>query len=412
MIKLCEQYQDMDFSKLTDRELILFFDDFMKAYGELHFAGQPAGVMEYEHQYLSNHLIKKLKEKIEELDLARNEADLFSMMTTPTRPSYQQSEDLNLLKISEKIRQNEGMLQIFKSKQPNIISKVRRLYPALHKDIEKHHKEFCWLSYMWQGPCRKLDYYYELLIGLANDDCAERAKESNDHMKELEAEQRNILSMFDYKTRRLMEGAKDIVYLKGLRKDVLFLANHSMEKMQKEIMKRIGIVKPDFRLLLHDEIRSALMGADPKPLIKRRRKMHAIDYTEKGTEIFEGEDSASFIESLKIKTEIKEVHELKGMTAYPGEAIGIVKIINIPEDMDKMNEGDILVSQATQPDLIPAMKKAAAFVTDMGGITCHAAIVGREMKKPCVIGTKIATKVFKDGGRVFVDANNGVVRKV
>ena len=59
---------------------------------------------------------------------------------------------------------------------------------------------------------------------------------------------------------------------------------------------------------------------------------------------------------------------------------------------------------------MPAMEKAAAFVTDEGGITCHAAIVAREMKKPCIIGTKIATKVLKDGDLVEVDAEKGIVR--
>jgi pyruvate,water dikinase len=58
------------------------------------------------------------------------------------------------------------------------------------------------------------------------------------------------------------------------------------------------------------------------------------------------------------------------------------------------------------------MEKAAAFVTDQGGITSHAAIVAREMKKPCIIGTKIATKVFKDGDIMEVDANKGIIRKI
>ena len=66
----------------------------------------------------------------------------------------------------------------------------------------------------------------------------------------------------------------------------------------------------------------------------------------------------------------------------------------------------------TFPSFIAAMEKAAAFVTDEGGILCHAAIVSREMNKPCVIATKIATKIFKDGDLVEVDADKGVVRKV
>lgn len=64
----------------------------------------------------------------------------------------------------------------------------------------------------------------------------------------------------------------------------------------------------------------------------------------------------------------------------------------------------------TTPDFVPIMKRASAFVTDEGGITCHAAIVSREMKKPCIIGTKIATQVLKDGDLVEVDADKGVVK--
>lgn len=86
-----------------------------------------------------------------------------------------------------------------------------------------------------------------------------------------------------------------------------------------------------------------------------------------------------------------------------------MKIVNVIADMKKMKPGDILVSVATIPDIMPAMKKAAAIVTEQGGITCHAAIVSRELGIPCVIGTKVATKVFKDGDIVEVNANHGVV---
>ena len=80
--------------------------------------------------------------------------------------------------------------------------------------------------------------------------------------------------------------------------------------------------------------------------------------------------------------------------------------------MKKLKEGDILVSQATSPVMVPAMKKAGAIVTDQGGLTCHAAIVSRELRKACVIGTKFATKVLKDGDFVEVDSISGVVRKL
>ena len=82
------------------------------------------------------------------------------------------------------------------------------------------------------------------------------------------------------------------------------------------------------------------------------------------------------------------------------------------QDNAKVLRGDILIAVMTFPNFIPAMEKAAAFVTDEGGILCHAAIVSREMRKPCIIATKHATKVFKDNDLVEVDAEKGIVRKV
>ena len=103
---------------------------------------------------------------------------------------------------------------------------------------------------------------------------------------------------------------------------------------------------------------------------------------------------------------------VKGMIAQPGKVTGTVKIVRLVSELDKVNAGDILVTQMTFPSFISAMYRAAAFVTDEGGLTCHAAIVAREMKKPCVIGTKIATRVFKDGDVVEVDAERGIVQKI
>jgi pyruvate,water dikinase len=104
-----------------------------------------------------------------------------------------------------------------------------------------------------------------------------------------------------------------------------------------------------------------------------------------------------------------DVQEIKGQVACPGLVTGKVRIILKAEDIKYFNEGEVLVSYMTMPTFIPAMKKAVAFVTDEGGITSHAAILSREMATPCIIGTKIATKLLKNGDLVEVDANKGVV---
>jgi phosphoenolpyruvate synthase/pyruvate phosphate dikinase len=108
----------------------------------------------------------------------------------------------------------------------------------------------------------------------------------------------------------------------------------------------------------------------------------------------------------------KDISELKGSSACKGVVRGLARIVLKQSHMSSVKKGDILVAPMTTPDFLPAMERAGAFVTDEGGITCHAAIVAREMNKPCIIGTKIATEVLKDGDMVEVDADNGVVRIV
>ncbi|PIN86593.1 hypothetical protein COV19_03680 [Candidatus Woesearchaeota archaeon CG10_big_fil_rev_8_21_14_0_10_44_13] len=103
---------------------------------------------------------------------------------------------------------------------------------------------------------------------------------------------------------------------------------------------------------------------------------------------------------------------VRGFAASRGIITGKAKIILNTNDFGKLEAGDILITTMTSVDFIPVMEKVAAFVTNEGGITCHASIVSREMNKPCVIGTKIATKIFKDGDLVEVDADKGIVRKI
>lgn len=117
------------------------------------------------------------------------------------------------------------------------------------------------------------------------------------------------------------------------------------------------------------------------------------------------------IDFLKDRVDRKQrINELVGQAVFAGSVQGKVRVIRRLDQMDKVTTGDILVSPMTTPNFLPAMKKAAAFITDEGGMTCHAAIVAREMKKPCIVGTKIATKVLKDGDLVEVDAVTGVVK--
>jgi len=99
----------------------------------------------------------------------------------------------------------------------------------------------------------------------------------------------------------------------------------------------------------------------------------------------------------------------KGLGASPGMASGAVKIVNDIDELDKIHEGDVLVTVMTTPDMVPAMKRASGIITDEGGVTCHAAIVSRELGIPCVVGTSDASKTLDENQLVTLDGNKGII---
>ena len=119
------------------------------------------------------------------------------------------------------------------------------------------------------------------------------------------------------------------------------------------------------------------------------------------------------ISSVKAESEKPEDEESKelvrGLGASPGRGSGEVRVLDSPDKDHGFESGDVLVAEMTTPDWVPLMMKASAIVTDGGGVTCHAAIVSREMGLPCVVGTRNATKVLQDKMLVTVDGTHGTV---
>ena len=111
----------------------------------------------------------------------------------------------------------------------------------------------------------------------------------------------------------------------------------------------------------------------------------------------------------KEENEEKLITLVKGLPASPGIGRGKVKLIKDISEINLVEEGDVLVTAMTNPDMVPAMRKCAGVVTDEGGRTCHAAIVSRELQIPCIVGAKTATKTLKTGDTVTVDAVRGIV---
>jgi phosphoenolpyruvate synthase/pyruvate phosphate dikinase len=170
-----------------------------------------------------------------------------------------------------------------------------------------------------------------------------------------------------------------------------------------EVAKRMKITYEGLSHLTENEILSRNFS---KKDIEERKKeyLYLVENCQK--KIIIGQDLKKYSEK---KFENKKIKSFSGSIAQNGRAKGKV-IIADNYTLYKIKKGNILVAAMTTPNMTPYLKKIRAIITDEGGITCHAAVIARELGIPCVIGTKIATQVLKDGDRVEVDADKGIVR--
>lgn len=195
---------------------------------------------------------------------------------------------------------------------------------------------------------------------------------------------------------------KKYVYFRTHRMNLFLKSSYYLSYFFEQIARYLKIDKKLVEQMSFEELIIALrLGKLPNNLNKR---------LDTSTLSLLSSNGKIIIEIIK-KTKEKEIKidSLRGNIANLGQAKGLVKIVKSVNDLSKVKKGDILVSSMTVPEFVPAMERAAAFITDEGGITCHAAIVSREMNKPCIIGTKQATKVLKDDDLVEVDAIKGIV---
>lgn len=207
---------------------------------------------------------------------------------------------------------------------------------------------------------------------------------------------------------QLVDIMQFIIYYRTHRTDVMNMVAYQYIPQLKQMAAQRHLT---YEQLLHCMAQEILEDTVPSlDIINERRRRHAI-VMEEGLVRCLIERACDEIETY-FNEDVGYVTEVRGTVACQGKARGTARVIAAPADFAKVKVGDILVTSMTTPNMISIMKRAAAFVTDEGGITCHAAIISREMGKPCIIGTRIATKVLRDGNWVEVDAEKGVVRLV
>lgn len=242
---------------------------------------------------------------------------------------------------------------------------------------------------------------------------------------EKEIEENNILvskenSIFEKEIKDLSEKEREIVDVirwammtRDDRKNYMNMAESVLYHIAEELF---DIWKLDKKLLRYVGMLEIPLGLDYLKdnwsNIKKRPKGFSWVISPDHSYEFNYENVESEINQLDeaVLGKLESKDEIKGSIGNPGIVKGRVRLVLKLEEFSDFQEGEILVTGMTRPEFVPLMKKAKAIITDEGGITSHAAIVSRELKKPCVIGTKIATQVLKDGDLVEVDADSGIVK--
>lgn len=291
---------------------------------------------------------------------------------------------------------------------------IGEMKPAFFERINNHYKKYFYVNRMWIGESSTFEYFLKEIVKLIGNhaDIKRILDDEQAEFERLGKQREDLLNKLSINKQwhKTFLAFGDFMVTKIHRRYAQIYANYKNDFLLEEIGRRNDLTLKQMRFTTVEEVRQMLLEHYiDREAIKNRLEL-SVYYTEEGVEtIFTGIKARQLAEEAE-HVEVEQVSEIKGQVGCVGHAQGIVKKIIRAADMHKMNKGDILVSIATDPDIVSAMKKAAAIVTEQGGVTSHAAIVSREMNIPCVIGTKIATKVLHDGDLVEVDARQGIVK--
>lgn len=315
----------------------------------------------------------------------------FERLAAPENHSFYQLEELDLLKLKNLNGQK------------------------LEQGLARHQQKYYWLLNGYYGTkILPIGYFRDRLRKESVKSAREKIKGMNKHLKDAKEAKEEVVKKYRL-PKHVLKVSRALafsVWWQDIRKAYILQGLHVTDLLLRAIARVYRVKICDLKYYNLNELKE--LASEGVALSEQEMCLRKSSY-------FAGWDGqnpyyvsgrmavdmfASFIDN-KISDDITE---LKGLVVNGGRAIGRVRILHSPREAGKMKKGDILVASMTSPDYIVALKKAAAVVTDVGGMTCHAAIVSRELKIPGIVATKVATKVLHDGDLVEVDANNAIVK--
>jgi phosphohistidine swiveling domain-containing protein len=301
------------------------------------------------------------------------------------------------------------------------VIKIKKGKSTIEKSATKLAKDFGWMPVFVFGTPWNVDWYKKELSDLSQKDQSvleNELLELKNYSKIRNSTVKEIVKKYKISKEDLqifidfglaLDGRNEAEY-------VVSFAGFYSTPMLFEIAKRLGVTTDQIRYLYENELLDCLNGKSKiEDVLKNKNRFVGYGYDALMKEkVFYTESEAKELFDF-CEANVKNVQgeiEHKGVCASPGKAIGKARIVHSPAENGKVEAGDILITHATTVDYLPAMKKAAAIITEVGGLTCHAAVVSREFGIPCVVALKNAMKNFKDGEMIEVNADRGLVKSL
>ncbi|MBS4035807.1 MAG: hypothetical protein KGZ85_15190 [Ignavibacterium sp.] len=409
----CMMLNKINISKLSNEELKKLYQEYFER--EKRFFSASSLIDGF--ALITDQLIQnKIKEFLKNEDLDKFQFKYFTILTAPVTQSFINEAELSLLEVVKKIKENELTRKLFLGKSVQEIIKKLPKFKNIWQSLLNHQKKFFWSknNYIDNNILSTKHFIKEIKgVIVGNVDIKKEIKRIKLTPINNLKEKRKLLGKLKLPKllKVLLEISEDFIYWQDQRKKMTFWSTHYGSLLIEEIGRRFGYSLDEIKYLISPEIISLFDDVKLFSPIECRKRMKKCLFYQLGDkyEIISGSEVDKTKKKIFVDKNSEQINDFRGLPASRGKIRGRVKIIKSAKECHKIQKGDILVAVMTRPDYIAGIKKAAAIVTDEGGVTCHAAIVSREMGVPCIIATKIATKVLKDGDLVDVNANHGVI---
>jgi len=362
-----------------------------------------------------------LRQRLQELGKSREYENYKGLLQVNTGETVAVSEQKNFFQVASRISQNQELKDLFVSQPASSVAEALPNHPFENSLIEKHIEKYSWINteYVSGGWSKEkwIDLFQKAITAEVSPE--KKLDEVLSNFKNANQEREKILEELNppREARHAIDSVAEFIAQRDWAKGYFTRILLSYHKLLDEIAVRMGTTRGNLFSYAYKEIEEYLASGRMVPdevIADRQANGFIILSKDGGYDILTGRDNIQNIirdEGISEPFDkVINVTEFKGLAASPGLIQGKARVIEDASMVSQLQAGEILVTYMTTIEFIPAFRKAAAVITDEGGISCHAAIISREFKIPCVVGTKIATRVIQTGDQIEVDATKGLIK--